>query len=436
MATAAVLDRAIPSARKKRRWRIPPPLVQDGDGPGPEGLAILDEIEGELGVVLWKSLRSTLLWAETASGNRRKLFDKEVAGRRGQELQAFVPADQPELRAALEDLLSLLASPETVEAEFIGRACTRIAACADDRDAPLTRLEFLQAAAICCPENGRYALEVGRRSRDLTRYSMAEAWYHRALGLARQVGDWETYVRAYLSHGTMMLRRGALPAGRRSFMKALRRSRRQGLRQVEGEATHDLCVLEWRAGNRTEALGLAEEAVRICGPEHPRLPRLAHDVAYFWLDEGHYHHALPVFMATLGKVKHSDQPTVLGSIARAAAGVGDVLGYEWSRRTLQGFAPGPGVAESWIDFAYAASMLGRIEEMEEAAKLAESIAQSRKEGQMRFAAESILEKVRRRSETPRPAEVTSEDGRNDVLARDLIRALQATPSLVPAAAGN
>lgn len=435
MVIAVVPERASSKAPSKRRWRIPPPLVQDAESPGPEGLAIVGEIEGELGVVLWKSLRSVMLWAESAGEDRRNLFDQDAGARRSEELRAFVPADAPELTAALEDLLPVLAAPGKAEPDFVARACARIAKWAEGRKANLTQLEFLQAAAICCPEDSRYALEVGRRSRDLTRYSVAEAWYHRALGLARQVDDWETYVRAYLSHGTMMLRRGAIPAGRRSFLKALRRSRRQGLREVEAEAIHDLCVLEWHAGDRAKSLDFGEQAVQAHGPGHPGLPQLAHDIAYLWLEDGHYQHALPVFMAALSKVKPIERPFVLGSLGRAAAGVDDVLGYEWARRSLADYEPGPGVAEAWIDFAHAAATLGRAEEMTEAAKLAESVARARKEGQVRFVAESILKGIREAADAPRSRE-PAHDARNDRLARDLIRALQLSPAPGLAAAAT
>jgi tetratricopeptide (TPR) repeat protein len=304
-----------------------------------------------------------------------------------------------------------------VDAEFVGRTCQRIASWAEGTNAPRTRLEFLQAAALACPSEPSYALAVGRAARDLTHYSRAEAWYQRALGLSRQVGEWEVYVRAYLSHGNMMLRRGAVPAARRSFLKGLRRSRRQGLRGVEGEALHDLCVLEWRAANRGLALDYGEQAVRVQGPQHPGLPRLAHDIAYLWLEEGQYAHALPVFMATLGK---------LGSIGRAAAGAGDVSGYEWARRRLLDAPPGPGVAESWVDLALAAARLARTDEVEEAARLAESIARARKEGQMRLMAESILADVHRQAAS-QPSAVVAEDERSNRLARDLLRTLQLVP---------
>jgi tetratricopeptide (TPR) repeat protein len=225
---------------------------------------------------------------------------------------------------------------------------------------------------------------VGRTSRDLAQYGRAEAWLYRAIGLARQSRDWEMYVRAYLQHGVMMLRRGVIPAARRSILKALRRSRRQGFRNGEAWALHDLFTIEWQAGNAERALAYAREAVSAHGPGHSDLPRLAHDIAYFWMDRGDCQHALPVFMETLGKVGPLERPTWLGSISRAAAGLGDADAFEWARQELSRCDPAPGVSEAWVEVGRGALILGRHDEAREAAQLAEAVARSRREGRVRF----------------------------------------------------
>ncbi len=419
------------SESKTRRWRIPPPLLQSGEGPGPEGLSILEEFRNELGMVLWKSLRSVLLWTESDPNARRSLYDEGAEERRQVEILSAVPGDEVNLRQALEDLLAVLARPSRVDPEFVGVACNRVAAWAEKKQAPRTSLEFLQAAALACPADPTFAVAVGRATRDLAEYGRAEAWYYRGIGLARQAGNWEPYVRAYLSHGIMMLRRGALPAARRSFLKALRRARRQSLREGEALALHDLFALEGRSGDREGALAYAREAVQSYGPDHASFPRLAHDIAYFWLEQGDHEHALPVFMATFSRVTRGDRPFVLGSLSRAAAGMGDVGAYEWSRRELEEYSPAPGVAEAWVDTARAALALDRLDEATEAANLAESVARARREGQMRFLAESVLKEIHeerlrtRQVETERVEEVSTI---SDQLARELLRSLQLSPS--------
>ncbi|MEX1257680.1 MAG: hypothetical protein WEG36_08685 [Gemmatimonadota bacterium] len=423
----------------KRRWRIPPPLLQDGGAPGPEGLTILSEFRSELGAVLWKSLRTVVLWAEADPASRRNLFDERAADRRQLEILAVAPDDERAPRAALEDLLCVLAQPERADPEFVGVVCSRIAAWAEGMGARRTQLEFQQAAALSCPANPWFALAVGNGSRDLAQYSRAEAWYFRAVGLARQGSDWEAYVKAYLNNGIMMFRRGALPAARRSYLKALRRSRRQGLREGEAKALHDLFVLEARGTNWNRAHSWAQLALEAHGPGHAQLPRLAHDIAYFWLEQGVCAHALCVFMETLGQVNAGERPTVLGSLARAAAGNRDLAAYRWARQELLRYEPGPGMAEAWVDMARAALALSHRDEALEAAHLAETVARSRREGQMRFLAESVMNEIegerRAAAERPAPEMPAFHLGTSDELARKLIRTLQLAPARQSVAAG-
>jgi tetratricopeptide (TPR) repeat protein len=390
-------------------------------------LAILGEVRGEMGAVLWKSLRSVTLWAEADSDSRWKMFDGWAADRRQLEILATVPAHEPALRESLEDLLPLLAQPERADPAFAAVACRRIATWAEGQGFRRTEIEFLQAAALCCPADPAFALAVGRTARDLAQYGRAEAWLYRAVGLARQARDWPMYVRAYLQHGVMMLRRGVLPAARRSMLKALRRSRRQGLRDGEAWALHDLFTLEWSAGEPDLALDYAREAVRAHGPGHSALPRLAHDIAYFWLERGDSRHALPIFLETLGRVGPVERPTVLGSVSRAAAGVGDAEAFEWARDELTKYSPAPGVAESWVEVARGALVLERHEEAREAARLAESVARTRREGRVRFLAESVMEQIH--AEVQAAAALAAARAREpslpaDRLARELLRFLQ------------
>ena len=413
----------------RRRWRIPPPLVQDASSPGPEGLEVLGEFRSELGAVLWKTLRSVLVWASADAWARQRLFDEPAADRRQVEVLSVAADEDVAPRGALEDLLVILARPDRADPEFVGIACSRVATWAEGQGATRTRLEFLQAAALCCPANAWFALAVGSASRDLTHYSRAEAWYFRAIGLARQGSDWEAYVKAYLNHGIMMLRRGVLPAARRSFLKALRRSRRQGHREGEAKALHDLSAVEFRAGDFNRAIAYGAGALEAYGPEHEALPRLAHDIAYYWLERGAYQRALSVFYETLGRVGRAERPVVLGSLARAAAGVQDTAAYRWAHRELASYEPVPGLAEAWVDVARAALALNRTEEAGEAAGYAESVARARREGQMRFLAEEVLERAR--SDLNRVAETSHEDRdaveSSDALARSLLRTLQLRP---------
>lgn len=414
----------------QRRWRVPPPLLRDAESPGPEGLSVLGEIRTELGAVLWKALRSVLLWAEVAPGDRKGLFGEDAPERRTLELLSAIPEDAEELKDALEVLGGVISDPERVDPEAVGLACHRIAGWAEGADAPRTSLEFLQAAALSCPANGRFALAIGRATRDLAQYARAESWLHRAVGLARQSKDWETYIRAYLGHGKMMLRRGALPAARRSYVKALRRSVRQSLGELEALALQDLFILEDKAGNPEKSLDYAKRALAAFGTDHEGLPHLAHDIAVFWMQRGDFEHAFPVLRETVDRVKDSCRGIALGSIARAAGHMEDEDAYEWAVAELDRWWDGPGIADAWAEVARGAVALGRLEEAGDAARRAETMARRRGESLVRFEAEALLASIQaeQRAMAQRSAVSSvpvSPDA--DELARELMRSLQGQP---------
>ncbi len=417
---------------ERRRWRVPPPLVHDGDAPGPEGIEVLGEFRNELGGVLWRTLRSTLQWAAAGPADRRDLFTDGMADERHAEILRVLPSPETPPRKPLEDLLAVLARPDRVDPAFVGLALQRVATWAEGEGAPRTRLEFLQAAALTCPADPWFALGVANASRDLARYGRAEAWYFRAVGLARTRREWHAYVRAYLNHGIMMLRRGALPAARRSMLKALRRSRRQGNREGEAKTLHDLSALEFRAGDFARAIDYSGAALEAYGAGHEALPRLAHDIAYYWLELGDHARALAVFHEAIAHVGPAERPVVLGSIARAAAGAGDLGAYRWARRELGAYAPAPGIAEAWVDVARASMALGRADEAREAARLAEDVARARREGQLRFMAEEILatitDEAAQREDPARDHAPAASRPSDDALVRQLLRTLRSHPA--------
>jgi tetratricopeptide (TPR) repeat protein len=416
----------------KRRWRIPPPLLRDADSPGPEGLAILEEIQSEMGMVLWKTLRSTLIWAQATPETRGELFPDDLGERRQLEILAAVPEDLVEVREALESLTGIVGAPTRANPEEMGIACHRISVWAEGAKLPETSLEFLQAASLCCPADARFALAIGRAARDRAQYDRAESWLHRAVGLARQTRDWETYVWAYLGHGKMMLRRGALPAARRSYVKALRRSIRQGMRELEGYALQDLFILEDKAGNREESMRYARRAMEVLGPEHKGLPRLAHDVAVFWMQQGHFEHALPVLRESVDRIEDRCRGVTLGSVARAAGHLGEAEVFDWAVAELDRWWDGPGIADAWAEVARGAVALGRLDEARGAARRAETMARRRGESLVRFEAESLIESIQaeqRALSNRTTVEAVTPSEETDELARELLKSLQGQPAV-------
>ncbi len=413
----------------KRRWRIPPPLLRDTEDPGPEGLAILDEFRSELGAVLWKSLRAVLLWSQVPPSDRKGIFAPDLGRARLLEILALGIEDD-DLREPMETLTQVLSAPDSVDPEIIGLACRRIAGWAETTDAPRTSIEFLQVASLACPANARFALALGRACRDMGQFSRSESWLQRAIGLARQSAEWDVYIRAYLGHGKMMLRRGVLPAARRSYVKALRRSVRQGMRELEAMALQDLFILEDKAGNLDRAVDYASRAVATFGSSHRDLPHLAHDIAVFWMQRGDVEHAFPVLREAVDRVRDVYRGIALGSLARASGLRGDEAAFDWATMELERWWDGPGIADAWAEAARGAMALARFYDARDHARRAETMARRRGENLVRFEAEALLESIRaeeaarenRSADRPPPSRPES-----DQLARELLKSLQAQP---------
>lgn len=414
---------------EKRRWRSPPPILRDAESPGPEGLSVLDEIQSELGTVLWKALRSVTLWTGATKAQRKTLFPESTIQRRRKEIAASTPPGQKELRKALDALTALLDRASAADPQDIGETCRRIHGWAAANHAPRTALEFLQAAALCLPSDGALALEIARAIRDLGQHGRSEAWLWRAVGLARRAGDWYTYIDAYLEHGRMMHRRGAWPAARRSYTKALRRAVRQGSRALEGEVLQELFVLEDRAGHTERCVAYARRASNILGSGHPGLPRLARDLGVFWIRRGRFELALPILREAVDRLDHEDLGQGLGSLALAAGHVGDEATFDRAVQELDRWWEGPGVAEAWADVARGALALDRLDGARDAADRAETMARKRGEGLTRIEAETLLESIQAEARSTGEREPASNlDTETGSLSREILASLQAQPA--------
>lgn len=364
-------------------------------------------------MVLWKSLRSVLLWADTDPADRSELFPEGASRRRLDEIASVVD-DAHDLRSPLETLARALATPERVKGPELARACHQVHAWATGADAPRTALEFLQAASLCHPAHAPYALEVGRAARSMGQNARAEAWFQRAIGMSRQAKDWVPYIQAYLDHGRILVTKGALPAARRSYVKALRRSVRQGLRQWEAHARHDLFVLEDRAGEPEKALGHAASALRAFSSRPNELPGLACDLASFWMRRGRAELAYPLLRVAAMKLEHDAKGAALGLLARASGAAGDADVFDRAVEDLDRWWNGPGVARAWLDVARGALALGRPDQAREAARRAETMARRWGEDPTPFRAEAVLAVAREGEPGRAPALVIDGRGEDEI----------------------
>lgn len=419
-----------PVRRTTRRWRTPPAITHGAEPV--EGLAVLDEVPGPLGFLLWQASRDVNLWAAVAPEDRAGLF---VPGADA-SLHALIRSAgvDVQLESPLMTIVRMAGSPETARPEGVELACQHIAHWADHQGFLATAICFGQAAALAVPMDAGAAYAVGRMARRRAEYSRAETWFRRAVALARQTGDWQSYALAFSGLGNLYMQRGNFPAARRFHVRALRAARRHSLRAIQGSALHDLFVLAAGANHADDAERYARGAFESYGPEHPRLPALANDLAYVWMERGHFAPALTVFEALLPHMARQEERLVcLANIVRAAAGAGERRLFEqmwdevWDGLSRDGGTEN--ASQVLLELAHGAAQLGEVERAERAAERAVKTARDRGEAKTQLSAESVLDSVRRGraarsrgAEVPRPA--APED--TELFATDLVRSLNAS----------
>ncbi|HEU0053745.1 MAG TPA: hypothetical protein VFQ39_11225, partial [Longimicrobium sp.] len=109
---------------RKRPFQVLPPITR-----GPEALdgsLLLEEVPGDLGLLLWQSLRNVRLWAEAEPESRPRLFSAAAAARRREMLRAV--AVEEALGPPLEVIHALLADPGAAEGTRLSYACARVTA--------------------------------------------------------------------------------------------------------------------------------------------------------------------------------------------------------------------------------------------------------------------------------------------------------------------
>jgi hypothetical protein len=305
-----------------RRWRLPSVAMRD-PGEGLERVAVLEECEAELGVLLWRTVRDVELWAITPPARRAALFHADGGGRRVLRMEhAQVP---PPLAEPLTALLALLAAPGSADAAEVARCCLHVAAWAGGSRARETALAFAQAAALVLPRDAGAALQTGVCALGAGQRARAEVWLRRAAGLARRARDRGAYARAALA--LAQLRERAVDARRaaRGYRRAYRASRRAGLPEVRLGAARALLRLAAAAGDGKRARRWAVAAQRAYRPGAPDAAVLL-ELARFWIDAGRGERAVPALRRLAGRepaLGAADRLCAAAMRARALAALPD-----------------------------------------------------------------------------------------------------------------
>ncbi|MBV9108523.1 MAG: tetratricopeptide repeat protein [Gemmatimonadetes bacterium] len=213
-----------------------------------------------------------------------------------------------------------LRTPGRVDGEHLALTCKSLAEWCHTRGAARSAICFAEAAALVTPENARHAYFAGRIHREQGNLRDAEHWLLRARRVAVWTDDREAQVIVLNSLGNLNQQLGRYGEAEELLRRALRTAKRAGVKERLPYIYHDLLVVAVYTGDLVHAREYAREALRAYAPDHPNVPKLAHDVAWLWFQHGSFTAALKLFDALLGHfVEPEDRLRVLGYAARAAA---------------------------------------------------------------------------------------------------------------------
>lgn len=373
-----------PAQHPRSSYLAAPPLLRATEHI--EGAPLLLELPSPVGLLLWGLYRNLSRWL-TAAGLSA-----------AHPTAAWGLGSPAEIAGAVETLSQIESNPERIPREDVAEACLCVASWAKDNRFLATCLAFTQCAALVRARDALLAYRVGRMARDLSQYPRAESWLRAAVKLARGQ-DWETYARAYIALANLYIDVGNYPAARVLANRALRVGARHNIPGLAGMAYHALFIMAAQSGAAKDAHDLAQAAFTHYGPEHSRIPALAHDLACFWSDWGQFGRALPVFQAVEPYFPNPDDHVVVtANRARAAAAVGNRAEYEFAWieaiNTLPECVNAPRIADALLTLARSAASMSDFPSAEEFAQRAHDLATAHGLSQLQLQAESAVEAVR------------------------------------------
>jgi hypothetical protein len=286
---------------------------------------LLSELEGEDALEGWNVARALLLFASKSAPpvfySAKTLEAWEAALLRASQRNPFL--------TPLAVIVGELREWGKKDRSCLCTACLAVAEGALERGAIGSALCFMEAAALCWPENGHYAMLAGRAFKNHGRLRDGERWLRRAMLLSRWFQDWPTHVLSTSSFGMLCWTLGGPARARKHLIRARYLAQRHHLAVIEGEVLHNLLVVAITTEDHVHVAEYASGALKRYVPDHPRLASLAYDVAYYWMTRGHPGKALPMFRELLGRFETATQQLqVLAATARAAGACNERIAFE------------------------------------------------------------------------------------------------------------
>ena len=251
-----------------------------------EGAAVLEEVPGELGVLLWRSVRDVALWAITPPETRASLFDP--VGSAAARIERLTATEVPEeIAPSLDTIHAMLLRGEGADTEIVSLCCLEMAAWARGAGCSRTAVAFAQAGARVSPEFAEAALHTGLYAVAAGQEARAESWLRRTVALARREGDRIAYADALVELAAIHERRGLSRRARSGYELAYRAARRYGAAKARARAAYGLFRLARDRRREADAAQFAVRALR--GAEDMANPAtVLLDLARFWTDLGDF----------------------------------------------------------------------------------------------------------------------------------------------------
>jgi hypothetical protein len=332
---------------KSRRKLIPPPPAW------PRGTAaILHELSGPSGIVLWQLARDIKLWAAAKEEARPALFRAASPSPAPAAL-----GSHPELTPTVLRIADLLRPSAQPDPESLAFSAFELARWAESRGLRSTALEFAEAAALADGGNADYPTLAGRLARLTGEVKRAAAWYARAIGLSR--GNHHAYIPAQLGYGDVLYEVGNNEKARQALRRASRLAIKYGRRGLAAQANHQLLLIACRVGTFAQGAAAAEKALERYPVRHPRLPELAQAFAELLMKEGYISSAVLLLQQLVGVAGGGDQVVAQGMLARCFGALGDRPGFSASCDAVIGAGDGdPRAALGLVHVAAGALALG------------------------------------------------------------------------------
>lgn len=300
----------------------PPPWPLDD-------LAILREVDGDLGAELLLALCNVRLVAQTPAELRGRLFTPHPP-----RFSADLAPDV--IQSAITVFGRVVAESASLPDRELVRACRAVAEWAEDNSHAITAIAFAEVAAHLLPEDAEMANLAGRACRRAGERPRAELWYERAWGLARRAGDVQQYIDGHLGFGGLLRDAGEYGNALKKIRCAGQAARKKGMWESAAEALHDAWYLAYLRADLARASVLALRASRTYPVHAKRRPYYTADLALLLCLRGLYQEALDLLRLTTTHLRAPVERVQLhGLLAYAAAGAKDAETYLVSVREVQ-----------------------------------------------------------------------------------------------------